>query len=103
MLTIFSLFCDYREIGVPDPWERTLKGARLTYVRLIDTDADKLDFHMAMQVFTAALDYELARMSCVITGIAAIFDMTGFHLGFLAKLNITDIAATLRYSQVWLL
>lgn len=95
-----NYFETYREVAAPDPWEKNLDGARLTFIRLADTDVSKLDFHLSMQIFTAALDFELARVGLMITGIVAVMDMAGFHLGYLPKVTLADLASVLKYSQM---
>lgn len=79
-----------------------MDGYRLSLVRLVDTDASKVDFVRDMKVFTAALEFELI-LDPFHKGLIAIFDASGFHIGYIPKINLAIANLALKCCQVILI
>lgn len=89
-----------KTLNLVEAWlpKTQMDGYRLGLVRLIDTDASKIDFLHDMRVFTAVFDWELMR-NPFHKGLIAILDAKGFHVGYVPKINLSVVNIVFKYIQ----
>lgn len=80
--------------------ERTPDNRRVSIIRLIDSNADKINFNHTIKAFYMAADIRLATMDEVWTdGEVPIFDMSNTSLRQVTKVVLSTVRLFMKYNQ----